>query len=220
VPPCRTRNRGFTLIELLVVIAIIALLAGMLLPALAKAKSKAIAIKCLSQLKQIGVASVLYADDNDDALPRSTHEGESWVQELQPYAGGTNIWRCPSDRHPVRIHSYAENNYLLPPSAGSDRPNYSKISKVPFATATVFMAECADSYATSDHFHFSSHGSTDFSMANFTNQVAILRHNNAANYLFVDGHAEALTWKRAENRLNATVSYFIVPGGASSLSSR
>ena len=63
------RSFGFTLIELLVVIAVIAVLAGILLPVLARAKQKGSQITCLSNLKQIGVATQMYADDHEDSLP-------------------------------------------------------------------------------------------------------------------------------------------------------
>src|SRR5688572_15472430 len=125
----RKKRSGFTLIELLVVIAIIAMLAAMLLPTLGRAKQRAWATACLSNVKQIGVATRMYADDNADALPRSAHQGASWVATLQPYCGGTNLWRCPRDET-KRIYSYALNDYLLPPSIPGES-DFSKTTQVP-----------------------------------------------------------------------------------------
>ena len=207
------KSKAFTLIELLVVIAIIAILAALLLPALSRAKQRAGGTACLSNVKQIGLASRMYADDHADALPRSAHQGASWVATLQPYCAGTNLWRCPRDTNPSRRYSFALNDYLLPPAAGSTEPDYSKSTQVPTPTDTFWLGECDEKYVNNDHFHFSPANDGDYAPANFKSEIAVQRHLTAANYLFVDGHAQLLKWSLVQTELTRPGARFVLPTG-------
>ncbi len=179
------KRSGFTLIELLVVVAIIAILAAMLLPALSKAREKARQAACMSNLKQLGLAFLMYAADNDERLPRWSPSTEytKWYWAVMPYVQrktitGTKVYGCPSDRNPVKFGSppneiptlsYIINYYAIGTKMGRF-PNPSKTFIL-----TDMQVNTGDwQRATTD---------ADFGY----------RHINGVNCNFVDGHVE---WRR------------------------
>jgi prepilin-type N-terminal cleavage/methylation domain-containing protein/prepilin-type processing-associated H-X9-DG protein len=202
------RLRAFTLIELLVVIAVIAILAGLLLPAVAKAQSQARSISCLGQLRQIGLATMMYADDHAGRLPRSTHSAtahgeQPWGYALLPHLGcpcckasdplWTNVfnslYRCPVDKRRNSDWSYGKNVYpeLSPQETGG--PTWSRLPDFPSPVATVLFAEKTGG-SMADHF-----------MANFwaeggEPEVDKKRHGTRSNYIYCDGHAASAAFER------------------------
>lgn len=119
------RRSAFTLVELLVVIAIIALLMGILLPALTAARKQGQATVCRNNLRQIGIALNFYAEAWNYYIPRGTgSSGDTWFQQVIPYLGGrqkmvdfkdVKIYRCPSYPNKNQPVCYVNNSWEFPP---------------------------------------------------------------------------------------------------------
>jgi len=179
------RGSGFTLIELLVVIAIIAILAAILFPVFARAREKARQASCLSNARQLGLATAMYVQDYDEMLPVAVGMNATgtqfWttIELLEPYVKNRQIRLCPSDPQGsvdfstfpgLSRYSYGWNKdlfaYMLPGIAvGTLRA----LADVPYPAETVTFFD-----------------GTLRAMGVYT----VHRHNRGANVAFLDGHAK------------------------------
>ncbi len=187
------KRSGFTLIELLVVIAIIAILAAILFPVFARARAKALQNTCLSNTKQIALAMLMYASDNDQKLPQQiggygAHPG--WYDPLKVYVKNEQIWVCPEDRvsstdaYGIRP-SYVINaalscaSYCSPPPMNYIQAPATTVMLAPFpgdANAPRLMAGGDWQYAINN--------------LQGTLYTSLFRHNDGENYALADGHAK------------------------------
>ena len=201
------RRSGFTLIELLVVIAIIAILAAILFPVFARAREKARQTSCLSNLKQIMLATLMYTNDYDERLPTagSFQEGPAprfndsrggwwdWPVLIEPYTMNRQIYTCPSYPDDGATHS-----------SGTEHPYYVSYTKNT-SVGGIRLAQVtrpSETVAHMDKLHSeniwtnvitTSMGRRDWHWASgehATGSYVGYWHNDGANYTHLDGHAK------------------------------
>jgi len=213
------RANSFTLIELLVVIAIIALLMAILMPALQRVKKQAKGVVCKNNMKQIGMAANLYAEDYDLFVPRSADwstitDMRPWFQCFMPYLAqkaidddyrNVKIFRCPSYPDKEQTLCYVVNGW---PNEGANRTWQSKLAECEHPSTTIYLADNEDGpwrtiiKMATDRDLTRCDVWTETHLPDSDNQditegrrVARARHRDGCNVLFLDWHAE---WMAAE----------------------
>ncbi|MEI6501936.1 MAG: DUF1559 domain-containing protein [Armatimonadota bacterium] len=202
------RRSGFTLIELLVVIAIIAILAAILFPVFAKAREKARQSSCLSNVKQMGLAFMQYAQDYDETLPTdwvTLPPGVAWTDRytwramISPYIKNTQIFTCPSDTAAYTgalagqcqngegnlPGSYGDNTFHW--DAGVPNPPGTLYCKLGQIVMPAQLITVGDSSGGGHQISFQLN-----TLNTVRADVGSMRHNEGCNYGFADGHAKWL----------------------------
>ncbi|HUD49314.1 MAG TPA: type II secretion system protein [Candidatus Baltobacteraceae bacterium] len=183
---------AFTLIELLVVIAIIAILAGMLLPVLGKAKDESVRIRCVDSLKQLGLAMQMYGDDNNSLLPMphgsvpwGAVDPPPWSQPLAAYYENTNILCCAAlcqcfDKSPYNYFMGARAPYVQ--AGGLASVSFKSIL---LPSAYILSGDCNYPFEPTDADPDNYSQDTLFESTYLPSRV----HNRTLNVFFADGHA-------------------------------